>query len=224
MARRVAENTFFNDPKEERDVSNGIATLFSLEIHIFKRIGDGFDTVKFQIEDTRTLSIIHTELDEMSYQISMYVTMDYSHRKYLERRLESLLDYLRARKKESMDKNYANYSILESRLHYLVHYLRRRECLFIGSLGWERCIFAARRVLTIFCALVLQPNHCMSWYLNGLGSYYATDCALTLAKYSNHDEELLDHISGIFNSIASHSDFCMHYLPDIQEARFRRLH
>lgn len=176
MALEISHRIHVPEPAEQQIISNGLGTIFSLCFQLSEVPNEQCiqEIIKFQLEGSPALAIGHAELDEVSSRISEFVHFGYE---YAIEQLEGRLQLIQSSLEGKTHIDGVNSAILECRLHYLSHYLLRKKCILPGSPMKNKCIQSARKVLTIFCQLIWEESQPMWWYLYGLGSFYASDCA-----------------------------------------------
>lgn len=229
LSHQIYENLGLEEEREKKMLRSGVNTLISLSFQLTNpALEDWMPSLYEQKEyGAQSFSAIHFELDELSFSISQWSRgLNSQGMHNIAKRMQSLGLMLSNQGRGTQDIDQANFDILKIRLYHQWHCLMRpflrafEEKFNIKGveLAREQCLLYARDALRVYYVSMIQKIQPMGWYLTGLGSFYAVDCALTLAKYSKEREPMLEMIAWIFIPLASQSTLCLQKLPELTEA------
>lgn len=229
LSHQMYENLGLEEEKEKKMLRNGVNTLISLSFQLTNpALEDWMPSLYEQKEyGAQSFSAIHFELDEVSFSISQWSRgLNSQGVRNIAKRMQSLGLMFSNQERETQDIDQANFDILKIRFYHHWHCLMRpflraleeKSNIKGVELAREKCLPYARNALRVYHASMIQKVQPMGWYLTGIGSFYAVDCALTLAKYSKEREPMLETIACIFTPLASQSTLCLQKLPELSEA------
>lgn len=232
MAIRISQAIYpLNDlgvySNEQQSIWDGLVTLSSLTYQLSKAPSEEWIPItisKPRVEDMtlETFAMIHTRLDAMSSEIPKVLCSGNPHGIHELhiglKGLQASLESQKLARQAILGSDEIHFLILEGRLHYLFYSMFSNSLPERDEPQREKCFASAKNVLSIFRELVLTYDQSIWWYLSGVGSLYAAKCALTLATYCDKDEWPMRQTLQAFSIIASQSNFCMEFMPEIHEA------